>query len=49
MPKEHYMLAGKLLVVSAVMALAGGSAVFAAGNKDQGNSEYTTVEHTPPF
>ena len=42
------MLTGKLLVVSAAMALAGGSALFAAGSKDRGNGEVTTVEHTPP-
>jgi hypothetical protein len=48
------MLTGKLLVVSAVMALAGGSALFAAGNNDQGNGTQTTtdtittVEYTPP-
>lgn len=54
MPKENNMLIGKLLVVSAAMALAGGSVLFAAGNKDQGNSAkttvsvITTVEHSPP-
>jgi hypothetical protein len=42
------MLIGKLLVVSAVTALAGGSALFAAGNKDRGGGEVATVEHTPP-
>jgi hypothetical protein len=42
------MLKGKLLVVSAVMALAGGSALFAAGNKERGSGEVTAVEHTPP-
>jgi hypothetical protein len=48
MSKEHNMLTGKLLVVSAIMALAGNSVLFAAGNKDRGNGEVTTVEHTPP-
>jgi hypothetical protein len=48
MSKDHYMLTGKLLVASAVMTLAGGSALFAAGNKDRGNGELTTMEHSPP-
>jgi hypothetical protein len=48
MSKEYYMLIGKLLLVSAGLALAGGSALFAAGNKDRGNGEVTIVEHTPP-
>jgi hypothetical protein len=48
MSKEYYMLIGKLLVISAGLALAGGSALFAAGNKDRGSGEVTTVEHTPP-
>jgi hypothetical protein len=42
------MLIGKLLVVSAFLALAGGPALFAAGNKDRGSGEVTTEEHTPP-
>jgi hypothetical protein len=42
------MLTEKLLVVSTFLALAGGSALFAAGNKDRGSGEVTTVEHTPP-
>ncbi|MDR0377965.1 MAG: DUF2807 domain-containing protein, partial [Spirochaetaceae bacterium] len=42
------MLTEKLLVASAVMALASGPALFAAGNKDRGNGEITTVEHRPP-
>ncbi|MDR0451819.1 MAG: DUF2807 domain-containing protein [Treponema sp.] len=42
------MLTEKLLVVGAVMALAGGPALFAAGNEDRGNGELTTVEHRPP-
>jgi hypothetical protein len=47
MSKEHYMLTEKLLVVGVVMALAGGSALFAAGNKDRGSAEVTSMEHTP--
>jgi hypothetical protein len=49
------MLARKLLVVvvGAVMALAGCSALFAAGNEDRGSGEVSTgevtvMEHTPP-
>jgi hypothetical protein len=41
------MLKGTLLVASAVMALACGSALFAAGNKERGNGEVTVAEHTP--
>jgi hypothetical protein len=48
MSKEYYMLIEKLLLVSAGLALAGGQALFAAGNKDRGNGEVTIVEHTPP-
>jgi hypothetical protein len=41
------MLTKKLLVVSVIMALAGGSALFAEENKDQGSAEVTTMEYTP--
>jgi hypothetical protein len=46
MLKENNMFMGKLLIAGALMALAGGPALFAAGNKDQG--ELSSVEHRPP-